>query len=302
MIFINKDVRLKVVLLLLVVTINQSVAQKKAGVENSVFWEVSGNGLAQPSYLFGTFHLMSHRYADSLTQVSSRFAAAKTHVSEILLDSTMSGKMMTAAQLEGTTLDRLLTPEQFKQTNDWLQELSGYDLKMFNSINPMTIQVLLTALLQQRHYPLDPIKDIAMDLYFQQRAAKEGKQLIGLETFDDQIHAIFGQFTYERQAQLLVATVAEKDKALTELKSMNKLYREGRLTQLETLMADQVYTPKEAAVMLDNRNKKWMQQLPGIFRQQSTFVAVGALHLAGENGLVMLLRNAGYTVKPLLTK
>ena len=67
-------------------------------------------------------------------------------------------------------------------------------------------------------------------------------------------------------------------------------------------MADQVYTPKEAAVMLDNRNKKWMQQLPGIFKQQSTFVAVGALHLAGENGLVMLLRNAGYTVKPLPTK
>jgi uncharacterized protein YbaP (TraB family) len=54
--------------------------------------------------------------------------------------------------------------------------------------------------------------------------------------------------------------------------------------------------------MLDNRNKKWMEQLPGFIRVNSTFIAVGVLHLAGKNGLVNLVREQGYTVKPLSQK
>ena len=299
----NKTIYTRVLLFVLAVTFTQhAIAQKKKAVENSVFWEVTGKGLSQPSYLFGTFHLLSHRYVDSLTNVTRKFTAAKTIVSELLIDSTMTMKMMASAQMKGTTLDKLLTPEKFKQTNDWLRELSGYDLTMFNSMNPMTIEILLMTMLQQKYFPLDPTRDVVMDLYFQQRGARENKQVIGLETFDEQTHAIFGQFTYERQAQLLATAVNKRGTAEGELRNMNKFYREGNLAKLEALMYDEMYTAAETAVMLDNRNKKWMQQLPGLFKQQPTFVAVGAMHLAGENGLVTLLRKEGYTVKPVQTK
>lgn len=299
----NKGIYKQVLFLVLTVAFTQhSIAQKKRAVENSVFWEVTGNGLSQPSYLFGTFHLLSHRYIDSLTNVTDKFKTAKTIVSELLIDSTMTMKMMVSAQMKGTTLNKLLTPEQFKQTNDWLRELSGYDLTMFNNMNPMTIEILLMTMLQQKYFPLDPNQDVVMDLYFQQRGTQEKKQVIGLETFDEQTHAIFGQFTYERQAQLLASAVKKRNTAEEELRNMNKFYREGNLSKLETLMYDEMYTEEETAVMLDNRNKKWMQQLPGLFKQQPTFVAVGAMHLAGENGLVTLLRKQGYTVKPIHTK
>ena len=299
----NKTIYTRVLLFVRAVTFTQhAIAQKKKAVENSVFWEVTGKGLSQPSYLFGTFHLLSHRYVDSLTNVTRKFTAAKTIVSELLIDSTMTMKMMASAQMKGTTLDKLLTPEQFKQTNDWLRELSGYDLTMFNSMNPMTIEILLMTMLQQKYFPLDPTRDVVMDLYFQQRGARENKQVIGLETFDEQTHAIFGQFTYERQAQLLATAVNKRGTAEGELRNMNKFYREGNLAKLEALMYDEMYTAAETAVMLDNRNKTWMQQLPGLFKQQPTFVAVGAMHLAGENGLVTLLRKEGYTVKPVQTK
>jgi uncharacterized protein YbaP (TraB family) len=300
----NSAIYVRVLFVLLSVAFTQhAIAQKKSKVvENSVFWEVTGNGLSQPSYLFGTFHLLSHRYIDSLTNVTAKFKASKTVVSEMLIDSTMTLKMMASAQMEGTTLNKLLTPEQFKQTNEWLHELSGYDLTMFNSLNPMTIEILLMTMMQQKYFPLDPTKDVVMDLYFQQSATRDKKNVIGLETFEEQTHAVFGQFTYERQAQLLTAAVKERNTAEEELRSMNKLYREGNLSKLEALMYDEIYTPAEAAVMLDNRNQKWMQQLPGLFKQQPTFVAVGAMHLAGENGLVTLLRKQGYTVKPLQAK
>jgi len=54
--------------------------------------------------------------------------------------------------------------------------------------------------------------------------------------------------------------------------------------------------------LLDDRNKNWLAQLPSLMKEQQTFIAVGALHLSGENGLIHLLRDAGYTLTPLSSK
>lgn len=283
------------------IILRSGLAQKTA-LENSVFWEVSGKTLSQPSYLFGTFHLMGSRYIDSLTHVMDKFNSSGTVVGELLLDSTMTIKMMAAARLKETTLDKLLSSENFQQTAVWLRELSGYDLQMFNSMNPMTIQIFLMTMLQQKHFPLDLSQDIPMDMYFQKRAKSEGKRLIGLETFEVQVNALYDQFSLQRQAEMLVEFVYEKEKSKEELMIMNKYYREGNLTNLEALLYGKSYSKSEAEVMLDNRNRKWMEQLPGLMNEQQTFVAVGALHLAGENGLISLLRNTGYTVTAMHVK
>ena len=58
-------------------------------------------------------------------------------------------------------------------------------------------------------------------------------------------------------------------------------------------------TPEETAAIIENRNKAWMEKMPAIMADKPTFFAVGALHLVGENGLLQLLKNAGYTVEGL---
>ncbi|MFZ6010141.1 MAG: TraB/GumN family protein [Bacteroidota bacterium] len=287
-------------LFILALVFSQGLQAQNKAVENSLFWEVSGNGLAEPSYLFGTFHLLDNRFVDSLTNVVSKFQHSNTVVTEMLMDSSMYIKMMLAAQMKNASLDKLLSPEDYQQTAAWLKELAGYDLKMFNGFNPITIQVLLISSLQQKYYPVNAT--LVMDLYFQQMAKKANKKSIGLETFEEQIHAIYGQFTYERQAELLMKFVRGKDKAFDDIVKMNKLYRQGNLTELEGLMSDQEYDQKEREVLLDTRNKQWISTLPELMHAQSTFVAVGALHLAGNNGLVNLMRKLGYTVKPLRLK
>jgi len=271
-------------------------------VENSVFWQITGKDLSQPSYLFGTFHLMGARYIDSLARVMDKFSESKTLVGELLLDSTMTVKMMVAARLHETTLDKLLAPEDYQKTASWLKELSGYDLKIFNGMNPMTIQIFLMTMLQQKYFPLNGSADVPMDLYLQQVGKKEGKKLVGLESFEVQVNALFNQFTIERQAVMLMEFVNEKEKAKEELMLMNKSYRDGDLGKLEELLAVQTYSEQEAKVLLDDRNKNWIGQLPSLMKEQQTFIAVGALHLSGKNGLIHLLREAGYTVTPLASK
>jgi len=269
-------------------------------VENAVFWEVSGRDLPGPSYLFGTFHLKGAAYVDSLTLVMDKFKSSRAVVGELLFDSTMTMKAMTASVMKDTTLDMLLSRERYQQTAAWLKELTGYDLRMFNKLNPMTVEITLSSSLQQKCFPSKG-NDPAMDLYFQQRAKKEGKKIAGLETFDDQIHALYSQFSYKRQADMLVDFISDKDRAKADIVDMNRYYREGDLAKLEAMMAGEVFSKKEIEVLVNDRNRKWIAQLPAIMKQQQTFVAVGALHLAGENGLVTLLRKAGYVVKPMRT-
>jgi uncharacterized protein YbaP (TraB family) len=295
-------VRTSFLLFVLLYVLPRPTAGQTQPIETSVFWQISGKDLSQPSYLFGTFHLMGSQYIDSLKRVMEKFSDSKTLVGELLLDSTMTVKMMVAARLHETTLDKLLGPEDYHKTAAWLKELSGYDLKIFNGMNPMTIQIFLMTMLQQKYFPLSGSADVPMDLYLQQLGKKEGKKLVGLETFEVQVNALFNQFSLQRQAEMLMELVHEKDKARDELIQMNKSYRNGDLGKLEGLLAEQTYSEQEAKVLLDDRNQNWLAQLPSIMKEQQTFIAVGALHLAGENGLIHLLRQAGYTLTPLPSK
>lgn len=273
-----------------------SVSQAQPAVENGLLWKVYGKNMHEPSYLFGTFHLMGAQYVDSLTNVVESFQQCRALVGEILLDSSITVKLMIAAQLEGTTLDKLMTPADYEATATWFRQLSGAELSSFKTMNPATIQNLIMAMLQQKYHPSSIPDDPPMDLYLQQLAKRSGKSLVALEDIDIQINALFKQFPLDRQAKMLSDFVRNRDKALLDLRLMNTSYKRGELYKLEELLAEQSYTKEESATLLDERNEKWMEKLPALFRKQSTFVAVGALHLAGENGLISLLRKAGYQV------
>jgi uncharacterized protein YbaP (TraB family) len=304
MTFINRTISLRSLLtVVVIVCVHFCAAQKKEAVENSLLWEVSGNGLKESSYLFGTFHLMGKVYVDSLTKVMSTFHQTKAMVGELIIDSTMMSRITQLSMLKGTTLDKLLTAEEYKKTAALFQELTGYDLKFFNGFTPLTIQIFMLSMLQKKFYAMDQANDVAMDLYFQKLGKDSGKPVIGLESFEVQAYASMEQFSYKRQAELLVTSLQDPAQLEKEMKEMNDLYRAGNLQKLTEMESfTDKYTPAEMAVMLDNRNKDWMQKLPAIFKQQSAFVAVGAAHLPGENGLIVLLRKAGYTVKPLAVR
>jgi uncharacterized protein len=291
-----------IIISFLVCLVSASSFSQNTTVEDALLWEVSGKDLKEPSFLFGTFHLLDNRFADSLTVVMDKLDQSKTVTVEMITDSTMSIQLLQVVQLKGTSLDKLLSAEDYQNTSTWFKELTGYDLSFFNTVNPLTIQLFIMASLQQKHYPMNPLTDIPMDSYFQKIAKKQNKKIVGLETFEEQIRVLYGQFSNERQAELLAEYARDKEKANLEVARMNRDYRQQKLGQLAELMATQQYDKKEAEVILDNRNKKWMEILPGLMKEQSTFVAVGALHLVGDNGLVTLLRKLGYTVKPLPVK
>ncbi|MBK7030796.1 MAG: TraB/GumN family protein [Bacteroidales bacterium] len=272
-----------------------------AQTSSSLFWKVSGNGLKKPSYLFGTFHLLSNSFADSLPIVMKSFQEADAIVGELLIDSNMQAPMMAASMLQGTTLKELLPDSVFQKVDAWFQKEAGMPLEQLNVLNPTAVTAIAMLITQQKYLP-NPEGEIALDAYFQERGKAEGKEVLGLETIHDQVKALFGSVSLERQVEIMTETFYDPKPAQEYLFTMNKAYRQADFKGLEEMMYTSTYKPEELKILLDDRNFAWADQLPGLMKDKSLFIAVGALHLSGANGLVSLLRNLGYEVTPLIPK
>lgn len=135
-----------------------------------------------------------------------------------------------------------------------------------------------------------------LDTYFQQQAIKDKKKVLGFETIHAQINAMFNQWTLTRQVELLDDAFKDKSSLKSAIATINDAYIRNDINTLHQLMYVTTYKPEEMKPLLDDRNNNWMQQLPALMKKQSLFVAVGALHLVGNTGLVNQLEKQGYTV------
>lgn len=277
-----------------------AVAQQN-NTDNALLWKVTGNGLKKPSYLFGTYHFLTNGFVDTLQAVKIAYDASDAVIGELVIDSSIQAPMMEASMLKGTTLQKELPDTLFTTVNKWFKEEAGFSLAQLNQVSPFAVMSYVMALTQKKYFPSKP-GEIQLDTYFQEAAKKDGKKVLGLETIQMQIKAIFGQMTLQRQVALLSELFKEKDGLKKMVGIMNTAYTSENLGELQQLMYGGSYKPEEMKALLDDRNNYWMQQLPSLMNEQSLFIAVGALHLVGKSGLVNQLKERGYSVTPVNIK
>ena len=208
---------------------------------------------------------------------------------------------MEASVLQGTTSQKLLPDTLYTKTAKWFNEEAGLDLLKLDALNPLTIISAALAITHKKYFPNKP-DEVQLDTYFQDLAKKDGKKIFGLETIQVQINAMFKQLSLARQLEMLNESFKEKDGLKSAIAVMNDAYTSNDLDALHQLMYAETYKPEEMKPLLDDRNNYWMQQVPKLMNEQPLFVAVGALHLVGETGLVQQLRKKGYTVTPVNIK
>jgi len=270
-------------------------------IQAQLLWKVSGKGLKQPSYLFGTHHLFSIQYFDSIPGLFKAFNDCNVVVSEMVMNNIdASAKIRQAAVMpDHKTIKDLLNDDEYKLVDTELKSVLKLGLKNVSIMNP---SLILTMYEMEIYKKLTGFSDTKQsDSYFQLVAAEKGKKVIGLETVDQQIEVLFGNGTLERQANVLVEAIQHKDKILSEMIQLNKLYKAGKIDELAELSKgkDNIteMTEEEYAKLVDNRNAEWLKKLPSILKDGSSFIAVDAMHLGGKNGLVKQLQKAGYKIK-----
>ena len=268
----------------------------------SLLWKVSGNGLKESSYIFGTYHLLGEKFLAEVPEADAAFKNAKGIVVETVIDSSKLLNVSLMALMRDNKISNLLTPEDFKLVSDTVLKYSGFSLKLLDMFKPAQVNAMLVLLQSQKlnEKTLSKYSGLPLDVYFASAAKKINKPVTQLESMEEQMKMLLDHFTVEEQARQLVEYVKGSNSFSKTHIDMLNLYMQKDLNALFKLMES---VPEEMTgnsdFLLKDRNEKWVKALPAIISSGSQFIAVGAGHLVGDDGILNLLRKAGYTVVPV---
>lgn len=278
-------------------------------IYGQLLWKVSGNGCYESSYLFGTLHLETSEFIDSVPGLSSAIADVDVIFGELEGDNLMSMSTMMQMMKDATapadsTLDKLLSPEDYQVVDEVVKKyLYGFGLKELGVLKPVALTTYLSLMQMKELYPnsLDP--NNLIDVAIQKRGKQLGKRVEGLEGVEDQTSALFGA-PLKEQAEELVDFCRKDGKFADSSKQLYDAYRSQDLASLERVVFDPEVGMDEAEMdrMSYVRNRSWMDKITQTIPVQRVLVAVGAAHLVGDQGLIKLLRSRGYVVEPVLNQ
>jgi len=264
---------------------------KEVPLENSLLWKISGNGLEKPSYLYGTIHMTcNYKLSDKMARA---FAETDQIALEIDMDDpTLQAKMMKSMMMQdGKTIKSILSEEDYTTLAAFFKENVGMNLEMLNAMKPFAV----TAMLISKMVPCTTPGSYEAE--FMKIAKEQKEEVEGLETVESQM-AIFDSIPYKDQLDDLVKMAKEGlDESKAEFEKLTALYDKEDINGLMKIMTEsEGMTGKFKEELLDNRNQNWIPVIAEKSKEKATFYGVGAMHLAGEQGVIKLLRKAGFTV------
>ena len=266
-----------------------------------LLWKVSGNGLQKPSYLFGTHHVADQTICDGIKGFNDAYNSIEQLYGEVDTEKMNSMatqlKMLTHMKMpKGQTLSSLYTEDQLKIVDEFVTSVLGVGVKSFDSYKPVMVSSSLQVFIAMKIYP-DFNAEKAIDSHMQAMAKKDKKEVGGLETIDFQINMLYNEPLEKQAADLL--EMAEKSKEAEEdIIVLTELYRQQDLAKMWELMLEDT-EPEDLETMLYGRNRNWVEQMKNIMPSASAMFVVGAGHLPGDQGLIKLLENEGYTLEPV---
>ena len=261
---------------------------------HTLLYEVSGNDLAVPSYVFGTIHLMCPDDIQISEAVKEKVVASEQLVLEIdfgkpNIVQEMQQKVMLP---EGKTLKDIMSAEDYATLSTFFQDSLMTPISAVERFSPVALYSMLA--MQMLH-----CQPGSYEMSLIQLAKAEQKEIAGLETIDEQM-AAFNKISEEGQVDLLTEAIDDYDQALSEFQQLLDAYQAqdvDKLYEVSLESMDEIEGMEQ--YLLIDRNVAWLPTMESSMKEQSTFFAVGAGHLGGKRGLLELLEEQGYTVTPV---
>lgn len=267
--------------------------------ENSLLWEISGNGLTQPSYLFGTIHIIAAEDFLLSDSTLAAFNRCKEVAFEINMDEmdnlgAMLPLLMKAFMRNGTTLRDLLSTEDYNLVKSRFSEM-GLPVFMLERVKPMFLSSMVSGPGSDTS-ALSDTKSYEIELL--QLARDADKPVHGLETAAYQM-SMFDSIPYKAQAEMLVQTLKAGPSENDEMDQLVALYKAQDLVELQKMMESESGIGEYQHLLLDQRNINWIPVMSRMMKEEPVFFAVGAGHLGGEKGVIALLRRQGYQMRAI---
>lgn len=264
-------------------------------VQGGLLWRISRSGLT-PSYLLGTIHSADPRVLNLRPAVQQALDRSDRFIMEMQMEAdallSMGVNMMLT---DGSTLETLIGQDLYQQVLRAMADY-GFPEMMVGNLKPWAVMALLSM--------PKPTGEQVLDMVLYQRAKTAGKPTAGLETAQEQL-AVFEGMSMPDQIALLKMTLAQLPELPRMFERLIQAYAADDLQRIASLAAEYNRNAEAGAgqrfmaQLNDSRNRRMAERMGSYLQQGNSFVAVGALHLTGQDGLIRLLRQRGYAVTPV---
>lgn len=283
-------------------------ASKATANSGAVLWKVEREG-KPTSYLLGTIHMTDPRVTEFSKPLTAALAETKTvalEVADVSADAT-NAALAKAAQLvlftDGGSLDRLLSDDEYKKVKSTLAG-AGLPSEMASIFRPWVVSMILSVSdCERQKVKLGlPVLDMKLATFARQR----GMRVVGLETIESQLSAM-AAVPDDQQIAMLRASLKHSHRANDTMETLLQLYLArdmGSAWPFHLALAKQAGIGRESFSsfqkrIVSERNAQMRDKALPLLDKGHALIAVGALHLVGDDGLVTLLRQAGYTLTPI---
>lgn len=283
-------------------------AAKAIANGEALLWRISRPGIV-PSHLLGTIHLSDDRVTALSPRVADALAAARTVALEVA-DVSPKAFMSALGRLrsrflfdDGRSLGALLEPHELATAGAALAK-AGFPEVVHERLRPWFVTLMLA--MSDCERARAQAGRLALDLQIAAKAAERGVPVLGLETLDDQLGVMAGVPEAD-QLTVLKATLKSHARTADLVETMLQRYLARDMARMLPLQAEMM---RAAGIdpagfksfqhaLLTIRNPRMRDAALPMLAEGGAFIAVGALHLIGDDGLVALLRKSGYEVTPV---
>lgn len=256
----------------------------------SLLYEISGNSLKKTSYLYGTMHITSKQQLPIYEKAKEKLSISKLYLMELdpakMNSPAMYGKLMLP---DNKTLKDYMSVKDYDALSIKFNAITGYQLLMFEKFQPIMIESIIE--IMETKNKTDSFGVIMMDMELSLVAKQNNIQTKGIETPTEQIDAML-RIPVEDQLEILLASWQDTNQDTEDLYAKNDIDS----LYLATVSAMPATARK---ALITDRNQIMADRINLLIKKQSVFIAVGAAHLGGEEGVVNLLRRKGYILKEI---
>jgi len=267
-----------------------------ADASETCLWEVRSSSTKM--YVLGSIHILKQEHYPLKKQIDDAYEQAEKILFEIDMDSSQSLTVQTMIMSQGMikgeeTLQSKLPDSVYQQAAKACEEF-GLDITFWEKFEPWYFSMMIMVMrLMQLGY--DPTYGV--DMHFYKKAQEDGKEIAGLETIAFQL-SLFEKIPPEK---IIQQTLSDLDIIEKEFAKIFQAWSNGESEQLESLTIQQLKSyPELYENLIKKRNENWFVKMRKLLSETDVcMIIVGAGHLVGEDGLVEMLKRAGYMIRQM---
>ncbi|WP_153796332.1 TraB/GumN family protein [Foetidibacter luteolus] len=280
-------------------TVKPPVAATELKRYNSLLWEITGNGLPKPSYLFGTMHISNKM----VFNLSDSFYRAIRNADAVALEQNPEVWQEELSKNDdddnGYNMARMFT--NFRGASQRLTQQTfytgGYESKI--KLGLASEARMVNGMLYRNNLGMENFEEETyLDMYIYRLGRKLNKIVTGVEDYKESNRLV--KEAYRAMYKDKKRKMSRGYEGYGERKKMEDAYRRGDLDMLDSLQMLSVISEAFQEKFMYRRNEIQANSIDTIIRKHSLFVGVGAAHLPGERGVIELLRKKGYRLRPII--